>query len=622
MSNHCKTKDEICNLLNELKAYETKNATDISNIYKNVDELINSNSKIQTRLRQSVTDVSEYSGGGKNLDENFIKYIKSIQKRFKKDKNWREDFINEMKYEKISNFKEFKKKIINDDELLPYLISEYEVDFEELIKYPKQQIDRNYLIKAIEKINKKLNLVEKTDIYSISTETLYKHLSVLIQNNKDKIPDKDINSILKNFNQPDQQDYEINLLTTLVGSKVKETLNYLLTMWNKRLNDRRVVLENLKKRVYADNIEYFIKKQSKILKYIYNRTRKEARNILIESNLGLNFFKILTNDGKIEVDDINPMQEDILFDVLRDFYEIYLINNFSLREIHNSIMPIGFVVRNIKKGYDSQFAAIAGCIDNDDVMNIISNKCVKSKHPQIKKFCKKLSEVRINEKNNYFSNERVNIAQQIIRELVSDFTEEYIEYNPYAINVLALLSEQKTLQQYSKIGIEKYQENYYRYSKKNLNLSDKEVKTITQKLKSSILESEYLNPDYLNDAETIYWGDEFTWSALIYIFYKYFGILLIYISGTSKYIHDGSFISWFVHLGQHKKANLKDRAKYALFLNGSPTLNYTGIHYNPMYYIEKNKKIHLFSIDKTSSEYKKYNDTLKDFLDDITYFEE
>ena len=622
MSNHCKTKDEICNLLNELKAYETQNATDISNIYKNVDELINSNSKIKTRLRRSVTDVSEYSGGGKNLDENFIKYIKSIQKRFKKDKNWREDFINEMKHEKISNFKELKKKIIDDDELLPYLISEYEIDFEELLKYPKQQIDRNYLIKAIEKINKKLNLVEKIDIYSVSTETLYKHLSLLIQDKKEKIPEKDINGILKNFNEQNQYDYEMDLLTTLVGKKMKETLNYFITMWNKKLNNRRNVLENLKKRVYADNIDYFLKKQSRVLKYIYNRKKTEALNVLVESELGLKFFKILTNDGKIEVDDINKMQEEILFDVFRDFYEIYLINNFSLREIHNTRMPIGFVVRDIKKGYDSQFAAIASCIDDDNAMNIISNRCVKSTHPHIKNFCKKLTKVRINAKNNYFSKERVDIAQQIIRELVSDFVEEYIEYNPYAINVLTILLEEKNLKQYRDIGIEEYKNDYYRYSKKNLGLSVKEAKKIAKKLKSIILESEYLNPDYLNDTSTIYWGDELTWSILIYIFYKYFGILLIYISGTTKYIHDGSFISWFVHLTEHKKANLKDRAKYALFLNGSPTLNYTGAHYNPMHYIEKNKKINLFSIDKTSSAYKKYNDTLKDFLDDITYFEE
>ena len=183
MSNHCTTKDEICNLLKELKKNETKTTTDISNIYKNLDDIINSNSKIRKRLRKSVTDVTEYTGGGNNeieLDEDFVKWIKSIQKRYKKDKTWLEDFINEMKYEKIKNFKILKKNINDDNELLPYLIIEFEVDFEELLNYPKQQIDRNYLIKAIEKINSKFNLVEKEDIYSISTEQLYKHLFSLI----------------------------------------------------------------------------------------------------------------------------------------------------------------------------------------------------------------------------------------------------------------------------------------------------------------------------------------------------------------------------------------------------------------------------------------------------------
>ena len=107
-----------------------------------------------------MTSVTEYTGGGNNeieLDEDFVKWIKSIQKRYKKDKTWLEDFINEMKYEKIKNFKILKKNINDDNELLPYLIKEFEVDFEELLNYPNQQIDRNYLIKAIEKINSKFN---------------------------------------------------------------------------------------------------------------------------------------------------------------------------------------------------------------------------------------------------------------------------------------------------------------------------------------------------------------------------------------------------------------------------------------------------------------------------------
>jgi hypothetical protein len=125
MSDHCTTKDEICNLLKELKRNETKTTNDISDIYKNLDNIIKSNSKIRTRLHKSVTNVSEYTGGGDKfkfeLDINFIKYIKSIQKRYKKDKNWYNDFINEMKYEKIKDFKTLKKNAKNDDELIPFL---------------------------------------------------------------------------------------------------------------------------------------------------------------------------------------------------------------------------------------------------------------------------------------------------------------------------------------------------------------------------------------------------------------------------------------------------------------------------------------------------------------------
>jgi|TARA_B100001971_G_scaffold205800_1_gene223754 hypothetical protein len=623
MSDHCTTKDEICNLLKELKKNETKTTTDISNIYKNLDDIINSNSKIRTRLRKSVTDVTEYTGGGSNfkLDEDFVKYIKSIQKRYKKDKVWSEDFINEMKYEKIKNFKMLKKNINDDDELLPYLITEYEVDFEELLNYPKQQIDRNYLIKAIEKINKKLNLVEKIDIYSISTEQLYKHLSLLIKKKKDKIPEKDINKILQNFNEIDQHDYEFDLLSTIVAKKMKKHLNMFLNIWNIKLNHRRNVLENLKTRVYSENIAYFLSKQAKLLKYMYNTPISSTHQILTDSGLGLKFFKILTNDGKIEVDDINKETEHQLFQILRDQYESYLMNNHTLKEIHNSKMPIGFNVVDIKSGPDSQFATLASCIDDDDIIKLISNKCEKSKHPKLKNFCKNLSKVRINTKNNYISREKVDIAQQVIRELVSNFVEEYINDHPYAINILSLLTNYKLLKQYHVLGLPSDEQSYHLYSEKNMGLSDIKIKKIIKNLKSVITESEYLNPNHLENLQEIYWGDELTWHILAYIFYKYFGILLIYISGTRKYIHEGFYISWFTHLERHKNTNLKDRAKYAIFLSGSPTVNYTGVHCHPMYYVEKKKKIKLFSIDKTSSEFKKYNDPLKDFIDDITYFE-
>ena len=65
---------------------------------------------------------------------------------------------------------------------------------------------------------------------------------------------------------------------------------------------------------------------------------------------------------------------------------------------------------------------------------------------------------------------------------------------------------------------------------------------------------------------------------------------------------------------------LKDKAKYAIFMSGSPSTNDKGIHYNSMYYVNKKKKIKLFSIDKKSSEFKKYPDLLKDFIENITYY--
>ena len=623
MSDHCTTKDEICNLLKELKRNETKTTNDISDIYKNLDNIIKSNSKIRTRLHKSVTNVSEYTGGGDKfeLDINFIKYIKSIQKRYKKDKNWYNDFINEMKYEKIRDFKTLKKNAKNDNELIPFLTKEYEINFEELLHYPKQQINRNYLIKAIEKINSKFNLVEKKDIYSISLEQLYKHLSSLIKKYKDKIPDKDINLILRNFDELDQMDYNFDMLSNIVEKKMKNHLTSFISILNIRLNNKRNFLENLKERVYADNIEYFLLKLAKKLKHIYHPSKTIALENLNRSGLGKKFFKILTDDGKIEVDDIVNEHSVILYGMLRDQYEEYLIQNNPIVSIHGATIPIGFIVRDIKSGYDSQFASIASCIDDDDVMKIISNKCTGNVKPSIKKFCKNLSKVRINAKNNFISSNRVDIAQQIIRELASNHVEEYMNYNPFVIQTLSILMDHKDATQYNELSLTFQTQSYHPYAQKNMGLSNTETKKVMNILKSLITESEYLNPDYVDNSNPVWWGDEITWNILSYVFYKYFGILLIYISGIGKYISEGSYISWFVDIELHKNTNVKDRAKYAIFLNGSPSTNNIGIHYHPMHYVEKTKVIKLFSIDKTSSEFKKYNDTLQDFIDDITYFE-
>ena len=623
MSNHCTTKDEICNLLKELKKNETKTTTDISNIYKNLDDIINSNSKIRKRLRKSVTDITEYTGGGNNeieLDEDFVKWIKSIQKRYKKDKTWLEDFINEMKYEKIKNFKILKKNINDDNELLPYLIKEFKVDFEELLNYPKQQIDRNYLIKAIEKINSKFNLVEKEDIYSISIEQLYKHLSSLITKYKDKIPEKDIKKILRNFGKEDHLDYQMKICHQIIKKKLKDYLNFYIYVQNNELNNKKNILENLKERVYSKNIKNFIEQISNNIKQIYHTKSEEIQENLNNSGIGKKFFKILTNDGKIEVNDIDYKYYDILEIVIRDNYEQYLIHNNSISEIHNNTLPIGFIVENIKNGPDSQFASIVSCLDDDDLMEIISNKCIKNKNPSIKNFCKNLSKVRINAKNNYISNSKVNIAQQIIRELVSNFVKDYMNYNPYVIHTLSIVMEYKDSSQYNHLSLPFIKQKYHPFSEKNMGLSDIEVKKITNELKSLITQSEYLNPDYLDNLTPVYWGDEITWNILGFIFYKYFGILLIYISGTSKQIRIGKYISWFSHIQLHKNTNLKDKAKYAIFMSGSPSTNDKGIHYNSMYYVNKKKKIKLFSIDKKSSEFKKYPDLLKDFIENITYY--
>ena len=172
-----------------------------------------------------------------------------------------------------------------------------------------------------------------------------------------------------------------------------------------------------------------------------------------------------------------------------------------------------------------------------------------------------------------------------------------MNYNPFVIQTLSILKNHKDATQYNEFPLKFQTQSYYPYAQKNMGLSNTETKKVTNILKSLITESEYLNPDHTYDVDntqSVWWGDEITWNILSYVFYKYFGILLIYISGIGKYISEGSYISWFVDIQLHKNTNVKDRAKYAIFLNGSPSTNNIGIHYHPMHYVENKKIIKLF----------------------------
>jgi len=618
MSEFCtkKTKNEICNLLKELKNNKTKSTTNINNIFLNLDNLIKNNNNVSKKLQKSLLSIDTSVGGGKefNLETNFINFIKTIKKNYKKDKNWIDDFSNEMKYEKISNLKILKEKANSDNELMEYLTTEYKINFGELLSEPQQYIDRNNLIKGIEKINSKIGIVSKENIYHFSTSNLYKYLSKLVQNNKDKISDKYIESILINLNQEGHVDYLYNQLAIIVPNHIKDELTRLLLHATNNLNIRRIVLGNIKEHINADNIEYYITLIVKQLKFIFEIKKPIIRQHLIDTNLGKKFYKILTNDGEIEVDNINPIHFDIIFNIIRTKYEQFLINVIEpIDSLYQNEMPLGFESIIIKSGADSQFAAIAGCIDDDDTMEIISNSCKKRlKNTSLQTLYKHLSDLRLHIKNNYISTDKINIAQQLLRNLISDNLEKYYKSNPYLLQMISIIMENyDDYSLYNTLNLPNSKQTYDLYSIKNMGMNETNINLAIKEFKNVIKQSEYLNPNA--DSFKILWGDKITFSLLSYVFTKYFKILPVFITGNSIKIKNGKYI------GSYSEGIVSlDKIKYVILINGELNNNEgKGIHYSTLQYNHKGKHIKLFSVDTDSEEFNSYSDELQDFLDDV-----
>ena len=74
MSEFCtkKTKNEICNLLKELKNNKTKSTTNINNIFLNLDNLIKNNNNVSKKLQKSLLSIDTSVGGGKEFNFKLI----------------------------------------------------------------------------------------------------------------------------------------------------------------------------------------------------------------------------------------------------------------------------------------------------------------------------------------------------------------------------------------------------------------------------------------------------------------------------------------------------------------------------------------------------------------------
>ena len=114
--------------------------------------------------------------------------------------------------------------------------------------------------------------------------------------------------------------------------------------------------------------------------------------------------------------------------------------------------------------------------------------------------------------------------------------------------------------------------------------------------------------------DELYWGDILSFNILSDFFNKYFGILIIYLSGSRDNMKEGSYI--YSHYGVSID-DLKNTNSVILVRHNPKKTGRIGINYEALHIEKKKETIRVFSVDKKSIEYKSYNSELKEFLKDI-----
>ena len=608
---------EITKLLENLDNHQKKATKNISDIYTNLNTFIHGTKTLRNNYELFLK--KQTGGGKKKLDDSFKDFLKELSKYLKKDKNWYKKFRNHLKDDEYFNIYDFKEILETPSEKRDWYSYELDFDVHQVLQYTldvldsygKNTLERKKLIHTIEHLKKKYKISETKNIYEYTNPKLYKHLSIIIDKLNEKIDNKDINNILEKYGLISEREYLLIKLHELAVHNLKDVYSQRIRECENNYKKKMVRKRQLLDYRNEEQQKIFISRLAKtIKKYFYARRAKIETN-LVNSNIALTFYRIITENGKIEIDDIYISLYEQVFGFIKDEYEQYINNLSNFDIIHNKELPLGFVSTEIKDSADCLFASIAANLDDPKIFKIINDVC-ETKNINIKYLCDNVDKLKIRIESGYIAQKKTDIAQQFLREITANHLEEYLEKNKYTLSLLSSLYETNSNYEiYNQIGLDKMADTY------EINkLSEIDLKNITENFRELIKKSEYLNPSI--DLDELYWGDILSFNILSDFFNKYFGILIIYLSGSRDNMKEGSYI--YSHYGQSID-NLKN-TKYVILIRHNPKkAGRIGINYEALH-IEKEKEkeketIRVFSVDKNSIEYKSYNSELKEFLKDI-----
>ena len=607
------SKSEITKLLANLDNHTKRATKNIGDIYTNLDTFIRETTTIRNNYKPLLK--KQTGGSKKKLDDDFKDFLKALSKYLKKDKDWYKRLKKDLKDDEYINIYDFKelletssddrdwyedKFVFNPKEVLLYT-------FDVLDSYGKNTLERNKLINTIKYLKKKYKISETKNIYEYTNPKLYKHLSIIIDKLDEKVDNKDINNILEEYGLKSEREYLLIKLHELVVHNLKDEYSHRIRECENNYKRKVIIKRELLDYINEEQQSIFISRLAKtIKKYFYARRGKIEMN-LVNSGIGLTFYRIVTENGKIEIDDIYISLYEQVFGFIKDEYEQYINNLSSFDIIHNKELPLGFVSTEIKDSADCLFASIAANLDDPKIFKIINDVC-ETKNINIKYLCDNVDKLKIRIESGYIAQKKTDIAQQILREITANHLEEYLEKNKYTLSLLSSLYETNSNYEiYNQIGLDKMADTY------EINkLSEIDFKNITENFRELIKKSEYLNPSI--DLDELYWGDILSFNILSDFFNKYFGILIIYLSGSRDNMKEGSYI--YSHYGVSID-DLKNTNSVILVRHNPKKTGRIGINYEALHIEKKKETIRVFSVDKKSIEYKSYNSELKEFLKDI-----
>lgn len=617
---------EICRLMKYLKKNEDKLSSNIKSIYEDLDLMTKNNKEVTIKLANSVRPVKigainekeekteETKGGGKKnkTEKGLNQFITLLFKTFKKDKDWKKRFRTELRHEGIHDIFDLKNSIYNNEEFSKYIAEEYELDIDiikkmiDTPKYGKFVVERYNCITYITKLIEHFNIKQKDDIYQFSNQRLYKRLSIMIRTYKDKIPEKIQTAMIKDFNLQHEVLYLLTQLTDVYENQLQDQLKRMIysceNTYKIALNKKSELLDQINQR----ETRIFIKKTAKIIKKFFHNKLIKIEFNLEKSGIGKKYYKISTEDGKINVGDIDKDFFHNIIELVKIDYEKYL-NSISIHGIpHTFELPEEKLkLIDTKLNADSMFSSIAYCLSDPILLNKIEEICNKnaSTNDTINYFKNNLKYFK-QVKTDSISMVHMGRAQQVLRMIISQHIPEYLSKYTHLLKLIKLSSEQA--EDYKIYKNLDFPVNFSDYS----GISKIEQTEIIQNFQNLVLVSETNNIE--TDLEDIYWGDHISMGILTDFLNKYFDILVISISATKDKFSDGFYV-----YSHHQLRNIK-KSKYSILLCHSPrTIDAFGTQYQSIIF-GKNKDKFL-NIDFGSKQYKNYNDSLKDFIDDVLY---